>query len=165
MFARAETHGLQLYLEVAMWALPALLAWRLWWRGRPGARAGWLAIAAICTVISIDKGVDLQMLALPWLQRLAHWIDPEAATNGRDRGVRLGLVAIGALLLAAPLWLLMRLDRQPTGPKVLAAAGLFGVVLYLGARMLLPGLGEVTGWMIEIGCWLLVMVGVLPHPS
>jgi len=161
MLARAETHGLQLVFEVVLWALPALLAAVLLVRGRPHARAGWLVVALACAVISVDKGIDLQMRAMPWLRDLAHFIDPEAANTGRHRGVRVAIVGGAAALSMAGLWLVLRRDQQLDGPKRLSACGLCGVVCYLGARFLVPpgSIRDVVGWTVELMCWTAVTLG------
>lgn len=153
----------QLCAEVALWSLPAVLAWRLWWRSPRGAANGWLVVALVTTVISVDKAIDLQMMALPWLQRLAHWIDPQASRAGGHRLVRVALVLAFAAVLAAGLWLVLRRDRQLTGPKWLSFAGLVGVVLYLAVRQLLPDdrLGDAGKWAAELACWAMVLGGEL----
>lgn len=161
----AEAHAMplvQLLGEVALWALPAALGWWLWHTSARGARSGWLLVAVATTVICIDKAIDLQVLLLPHLQRLAHWIDPESSRGGRHAFVRIALVAGAALAGVAALWLWLRTDRQRSGPKLCAFAGLCGVLGWLAIRQLSSaGFGDVAAWTIELSCWALVLAGEL----
>ena len=177
MLALAESTGFTLASEVLLWSVPALLAVRAGLRSPRGERAVWWVVASACTVITLDKALDLQNVAHELGKRLVWTFAPGLTSSGGRPLARLAL--LGGLLLVASgvLYLLVRRDRAIGRSKRLSLSGLVLVMSYLGAR-LAPGLqdwfGMATpagvGWSgvglaVELACWLLVVAGVCASPA
>lgn len=154
-------------LEVLLWAPPALLALRRARSAPPGERRTWAVVAAACVVIVLDKTVDLQAFAMAAGRHLVHAYAPDLAAHGGRPLARAAL--LGAFFVAgcAGMFALVRGDRRLERRKLLALAGLVGVMAYLGAR-LVPAVGQrlgpAGGAAIELACCALVWTGlVLPQ--
>lgn len=165
MFAAlpAQEQGGLLWFEIALWALPTLLACARGMSAGKGLRAGWFVIALACSVVVLDKAVDLQIALHQLGQELVVRIDPRHRLKGPHAWMRVVLLGGLFLVAAAGLLLAVRRDHDLHAGKRIALAGLVGVLGYVGAR-LVPAigkrLGEPTTWVIEISLWLVILVGL-----
>lgn len=161
----AGTEGVQLAAEVALWAVPGLLALRAARGSSPSTGRTWWLVAGCCAVISLDKALDLHALAMKGAHWLASVVDPELRNQGARQGLRTGLLLGGALVGTAGLWLLARRGGRPDGAQYLSLAGLALVLLLLATRLTARGRVLVEdprlAWAVELTAWGLVLAGTL----
>lgn len=159
-------------VSALLWLVTAILSVYVVRAHLRGARASWILVSGFCTVVVVDKAVDLQMVALDFAKavRDALLASPELqeqlAIDFREHGIEVKatvLVAATILGLTVAIWLARR-DRGMDRNRVLALLGVLGVIGYVGLRMV-PGLAErlsgIAGWGIEFACWLCVTLGLV----
>ncbi|MCP3915675.1 MAG: hypothetical protein GY711_08980 [bacterium] len=164
MMALLEHRTSTYALEIAAWALPAVLGALLFARSQEGARATWLVVALMTAAFALDKAVDLHSVLRSAGQAVVMWIDPETRFRGKNaifRVLLLGGIFSGGVLA---LWCFLRADRL-TASKLTSVVGLVVVMAYLGLR-LMPRASQTlestgAGWAIEAGAWALVVAGEL----
>ncbi len=148
-------------LELLLWGVPVALAALLVRSAPPGRRLTWWIVAAACAVIVVDKLVDLQVLAMTRGKALIRAFAPGMTHGGAHGAARTALLTSLFVLGSAVLWLLARRDCSKGPGKLLALAGLTGVMGLLGAR-LVPGVGDLLpGSLVELACGALVWAGLL----
>ena len=158
----SEANAIGDLVTLVVWSLLALFALWLVLRLPRGVRGTWLVVAAYCSVVAIDKSIDLQST----FYRLVQWgidlLDPSLGLRRHRTVLRIALlVPLTALAVGGTLWLVRR-DRRLDRARLMAITGLVLVLLLVGLR-LLPGLeaiDETTGWIVEgiacacVGCGL-----------
>jgi hypothetical protein len=116
-----------------------------------GARGAWIVVAGYCTIVAIDKVVDLQMAAYWTTKWIVDVLTPVADLRQHRTAVRVVLmVVLTSLGIGGTVWL-VRHDRELDRPRMLAIGGLLLVIAMVGAR-LVPGspfFDEVLDWIIE----------------
>ena len=150
-------------ITLVVWSVLAAFALRLVWRLPPDRRGAWRVVAGYCSVVAIDKAVDLQTAFYQFVQWSLDTLDPWLGLRQHHRFVRfLLLVPMTAVAVGGTVWLVRRDPHLDRGRK-LAIAGLVLVLLLVGLR-LLPGfvmLDEQTGWVVEGLACLLISIGLL----
>jgi len=145
-------------ITLLAWAILAVLSWLLVRRLPRHERGAWLVVAAYCSVIAIDKAVDLQIAFYSFVQWSVDVLDPWFGLR-QHRGVVKVLLLVPMLIVTVggTIWI-VRQDRRLDRSRVFAIAGLVLVVLLVGVRAL-PGFGfldEEVGWGLEaVSCWLI----------
>lgn len=150
--------------ELALWAVPVVLAWRA--SRRDAASCGaWRLVAGACAFICADKGLDLHGVVMDWIRDAARTFAPELRSTGSAQGARTLLLGSGGLLAGLVLWLLARRLGLPSWPVRVSLLGLTVVIGLLAARLTGPGraLGDesLPGLGIQLAGWTLVSAGAL----
>lgn len=153
-----------MWVEIALWAVPAAGGLARFLRGERGRRLGWGIVSAACLLILADKVLDVQTLVHHMGQRLVHALDPVQRMRGEHLWMRWLLLGGGFLLGASGLVFVASRDRALRGGKRMSLLGLVLVLGYLGCRMLpqmkerLAGRPELV---IEGVCWVLIVGGIV----
>ncbi len=151
------------WLKVIFWILPGLVALWLAIRSPSGGRSIWLVVALYCLVISIDKAVDLQMLAYVSGRWILHRLDSILSLEGGRGPIRTCLCGLCFLLGLGITIYLVRKDRHLSLAKVLALGSLLLIMAYVPLR-LLPPLhplqDPLVNWIIEGSCAGMVWLGL-----
>lgn len=150
-------------ITLAVWTLLALAAVLFVLRVPAARRGTWLLVALACTVVALDKAVDLQSLAYEVVRGGAHLLEAVLGARAQHAAVKaailLGMTGCG---VAAAVWWVRR-DRPLDRPRWSAVCGLLLVVVYVGVRFL-PGCAslaeEWVGWLVEAVAVALVASGI-----
>lgn len=148
--------------EIGAWALPALGALLLLRRSPRGARAAWGVVFVACSLIVIDKGVDLLSLVYDEGRRLVGKFDPGNKLRGETLWLRYvvlgGLFAVSCLGLA----LLVRTDRRIDAAKLLSLSGIVGILGWLAIRLVPSVKDDITVGVsvaVQGGCLAAILLG------
>lgn len=149
-------------VTLVVWTALALASCALVGRQPPGRRGAWSVVALYCTIVAVDKAIDLQGMFYVAVRRVPDLVEQMTGWSGHRGIVRTSMVVIvaaGALL--GTLWLVRR-DRRLDCPRWLAIGGLLAVLLWVGLRPLLPPdvHDEPIGWAIEAAACLAIAAGL-----
>lgn len=145
---------------LVLWALLALVSWLLVLRLPAGRRGAWLLVSTYCTIVALDKVIDLQMALFVSVRWSIDLLDPWFGLRQHRLVVRvLVLLTLAGLAIAGTV-LLARRDLYLDRGKKVAISGMLLVLLLVAAR-LVPGLSAVFSdnlcWIFEgISCLLIV---------
>lgn len=161
----ADATGEQLTFEVLLWATPTALAVGAALRAPRGRRVAWWVVAVASAVITADKALDVQGVAMQLAREVARAVVPEVRSGGSQQLLRALLLAGAAVAGMGLLWLLARLGRPLDGPRRLSLSGLCVVVGLLAARLIEGGdilqRSHALAWTFELLAWLLVTLGAI----
>lgn len=164
MLPTAEPDYFRMAIEIILWTVPTGLAVRAGLRSGEGRRAVWWVIALACSVITLDKAFDFQILVYRAAKEWVGVLAPGLTSDGGHPLARIALLGALFLIGSGALYWLVRSDRSIDGPKLISLLGLMLVMAYLGLR-LAPGLKEALtpagGHAIELACWGLVVTGTI----
>lgn len=145
-------------ITLVVWAVLAACALRLVRRLPRRERGAWLVVAIYCTIVAVDKAVDLQTVFYRVVQWALDVADPWLGVRAHRNLVKgLLLVPLTIVAVGGTLWLVRR-DRHLDRGRKLAIAGLVLVLLLVGLRLLPPfrALDETACWVVEgLACGLI----------
>ena len=136
-------------ITLVVWAVLALLSLRLVWRLPGSGRGAWYVVAIYCSVVAVDKIIDLQTAFYATVRWGIEVLDPWFGLRQHRVLVRLLLLVPMAIIAVGGTVMLVRRDRQIDRGKKLAIGGLILVLLFVLGR-LLAGLRWVLN---EAVCW------------
>src|SRR5690606_16768004 len=150
-------------ITLLAWSILALLSWLLVRRLPRAERGAWLVVAAYCSIIAIDKAIDLQLAFYNFAQWCVDALDPWFGLR-QHRGIVKFALMIPMLIITVggTIWV-ARQDRRLDLSRALAIAGLVLVLLLVGMRIL-PGFGfldEAVGWGFEAVSCALIAAGLV----
>ena len=150
-------------ITLVVWAVLALLSLRLVWRLPASARGAWYVVAIYCTVVAIDKFVDLQTAFYATVRWGIEVLDPWLGLRQHRPLVRVTLLVPMTLVAVGGTVILVRRDRSFDRGKKLAIGGLVLVLLFVAGR-LMPGtrgiLNEALCWGLEGVACLMIAIGL-----
>ena len=150
-------------VTLVVWAVLACLSLRLVWRLPASVRGAWYVVAIYCTVVAVDKFVDLQTAFYQTVRWSTEVLDPWLGLRQHRLFVRVLLLVPATIVAVGGTVALVRRDRNIDRAKKLAIGGLVLVLVFVAGR-LLPGLrwlfSEAVCWGLEAVACLLIAAGL-----